>query len=177
MHSRRVKAGVLLLVSYVLLYLVYLLLDFLPKWDGYGLVFFLSGDPAAYRFVDPLFWFIPLVGFMFSWLSVSWYLRHFKDESVLSIPYALGFVLVSYVVFFIAMVGYYWNNAFLTAMVQGKPSPGWMSLGPTISFVVENFLDALLQSAYFLFILAALLGWASYVVVHSYWREKLPHLH
>lgn len=176
MHTRHVKALILLLVSYVLLYLVYISLDFLPKWDGYGSTFFSGPNPDAYQFVNPLFWFMPLIGYAFAWLCISWYLRHFKDGNILSVLHALGFVIISYFAFFIAMVGYYWNNAFLGAMVQGKANPGWVSLGPVISFVMENFLDHILKSAFFLFVLSVLAGWAAYGLIHSYWKEKLPHL-
>ncbi len=176
MHSRHVKGGILLVVSYVFLYLLYASLSFLPKWDGYGQSFF-SGKPFdGYVFVDPLLWLIPLIGFLFAWVSISWYLRHFKDEQILSVPFALGFVIISYVTFFIALFGYFWNNAFLTAMVQGKPSPGFYSFGPTWAFVSSHFVEQLLPSPYFLFVLSALLGWVSYVLIHSYWKEKLPHL-
>lgn len=176
MHARHLKALILLLVSYVFLYLLYLGLDFLPKWDGYG-TSILSGAPSTgYVFVDPLLWLIPLIGFVFTWLSISWYLRHFKDEQILSVPFALGFVIVSYATFFIALFGFFWNNAFLTAMVQGRPNPGFYSFGPTWAFVSSNFVDQLLPSPFFLFVLSALLGWVSYVVIHSFWKEKLPHL-
>lgn len=176
MHSRQQKAIVLLLVSYVFLYFLYLFLDFLPKWDGYGTAFLSGGASNAYVFVDPLFGLMPLIGFAFAWLSISWYLRRFKDESILTVPYALGFVILSYVTYFIALFGYFWNNAFLTAMVQGRPNPGFFSFGPTWAFVSSNFVDQLLPSAFFLFVLSALLGWVSYVVIHSFWKEKLPHL-
>jgi hypothetical protein len=152
------------------------MLDFLPKWDGYGSSFLSGKNPTGYLFVDPLLWLIPLIGFVFAWLSISWYLRHFKDEKILSVLYALGFVLVSYIAFFVAMIGYYWNNAFLQAMVQGQANPGIVSLGTVMSFVMGNFLERILHSPFFLFILSALLGWMAYVVIHSYWKEKLPHL-
>ena len=175
-HSRRLKGAILLLISYVFLYLFYAVMDFLPKWDGYGPAI-LSGKPlSGYLFVDPLFLFIPLIGFVFMWLSLSWYLRHFRDSQVLSVVFPLSFVLISYAAFFVALLGFYWNNAFLSALVRGQANPGWVSFGPAFSFVATNFLDMLIQSPFFLFVISGLLGWVSYVFVHTFWKEKFPHL-
>jgi hypothetical protein len=177
LFSNRVKKAILFfLVSFVLLYFFYATQDFLPKWDGYGYQI-LKGQPlSGYLFVDPLFMFIPLVGFAFMWVALSWYLRRFKDEQILSIPFALVFVVASYTSFFIAIVGYFWNNAFLVAVARGDPSPGLNSFGITWSFAWENFMDLLLKSPFFLFVLSAVLGWLSYILIHKYWNEKLPHV-
>jgi hypothetical protein len=176
MHSRHVKAVVLFLVSYVVLYLLYAFAGFLPKWDAYGYPFLTGVSFDGYRFVDPLFLFMPFIGFALGWLSISWYLRHFKEENILSVKYALFFVILSYAAYFLALIGYFWNNAFLGAMAQGHPSPGVSSLGATWSFVMSNFFDQLLGSPFFLLVLSVLASWVSYKWVHSYWKEPLPHL-
>ncbi|MEK6902684.1 MAG: hypothetical protein AABX02_03815 [archaeon] len=173
--SRLVKALVFFVVGYVLLYLLYATQSFLPKWDGYGASIF-SGQPlSGYLFVDPLFLLIPLIGFAFMWLSISWFLHHFKDEQVLSIPFALVFLVGSYLSFFVALIGYYWNNAYLVALANGDPSPATASFGFTWGYALSNFVTLLLASPFFLFVLAGLWGWVSYILIHRYWNERLPH--
>ncbi len=173
--SRFVKALLFFVVGYVLLYLIYATQSFLPKWDGYGSAIF-SGQPlSGYLFVDPLFLFIPFIGFAFMWLSISWFLRHFKDEQVLSIPFALVFLIGSYIAFFVALIGYFWNNAYLVALSQGSPSPAATSFGFTWEYAFANYVTHLLNSPFFLFVLAGLWGWVSYVLIHQYWNERLPH--
>ncbi|MFH0970227.1 MAG: hypothetical protein V1776_02080 [Candidatus Diapherotrites archaeon] len=176
MNSRMLKAAVFGLVSYVFLYFLYSTQDFLPKWDGYGSRI-LNGQPLeGYLFVDPLFLFIPVIGFVFAWLSVSWYLRHFRDEQILSIPAALVYVVGSYFAFFIAVLFFFWNNSFLVVMSRGSSNATIESFGFAWEYTLTNFLDFLLQSPFFLFVLAGLLGWVSYWIIHRYWGEKLPHL-
>ncbi|MDP2667071.1 MAG: hypothetical protein Q8P05_06240 [Candidatus Diapherotrites archaeon] len=175
MVARPMKIGIFLVLTYVILYLVYLVFDFLPKWDAYGHSLFQGVPLQGYLFVDPLFWGIPLIGFIFVWLGMEWYALHFKDDFVLSIPFALMWVVLGYVAWFFSMVGYYWNNAFLVALNKGDAYPGIVSLSPTIDFVMQNFLDFLLKSPFFLFVLAGLLGWVSFVIIHRYWDEPLPH--
>lgn len=176
MRSRSVKALVLLVASYVVLYVLYATQSFLPKWDGYGSQILSGHALTGYLFVDPLSWLIPLIGFVFMWLSISWYLNHFKDDQVLSVLFALAFVIGSYFAFFVALFVLYWNNAFLATMAQGSANAGFGSLGLTWSFVTTNFIDQLLASPFFLFILSALLGWVSYLIVHNYWGEKHGHV-
>lgn len=174
-QSRLFKTIVFFVVGYVLLYLIYATQAYLPKWDGYGSAIF-SGQPlSGYLFVDPLFLFIPIVGFSLVWLSISWFLRHFKDEQVLSIPFALAFLIGSYVAFFVALIGYYWNNAYLVTIAQGDPSPAAASFGFTWQYVFTNYVTLLLASPFFLFILSGLWGWIAYVLIHQFWNERLPH--
>ncbi len=173
MIPSKYRPVLLFVFSYVLLYLVYASFDFLPKWDAYGYSF-LRGQPiSGYAFVDPLFLGIPLVGFALMWVAISWYKKSFDDEQILSVPFALGFVVLSYVAFFVADVIYFWNNAFLLATAQGRPSPVWESLSAAMDFVSQSFLDHLLQSPFFVLVLAALLGWVSYYLVH----KVFPHSH
>lgn len=172
MHSRHVKYLVFFLVSYIFLYFLYASVDFLPKWDAYG-VSILRGIPLeGFLFIDPLFLGIPVVGFVVMILALNAYRHHFKDEFVLSIPFALLFVVGSYVSFFVALMGYYWNNAYLVAIAQGTASAGLTSFGPALTFVMNNFLDQLLASPFFAFVLAALLGWLSYVIIFRYWNDS-----
>ncbi len=155
-------------LAYGVLYFFYAWFDFLPKWDAYGYSF-LHGSPlAGYLFVDPLFLGIPFVGFGLMFIAIRWALHTFKDEQILSVPFALGFVILSYLAYFMAMVMYYWNNAFLSFQMQGQASPLLGSLGFTIDFVVKNFLEQLLQSPFFLFVLSALAGWIVFVLVHRF---------
>lgn len=162
----RYQTIILFVISYILLYLTYALFDFLPKWDAYGFRF-LRGDPlTGYLFIDPLFLGIPFIGFGLMWVAIRWSLHTFKDEQILSIPFALGFVVLSYLAYFVAMVMYYWNNAYLLLLSQGNSSPTMKSLSMAIDFVFTNFLEQILQSPFFVFILSALLGWVSFVLVH-----------
>jgi hypothetical protein len=159
-------------LAYILLYLIYVSFDFLPKWDAYGYSI-LHGSPlAGYLFVDPLFLGIPFVGFGLMFIAIRWALHTFKDEQILSVPFALGFVILSYVAYFMAMVMYYWNNAYLSFQMQGQPSPLMGSLGFTVDFVVKNFLEQLLQSPFFLFVLSALAGWVVFVLVHRHFPAR-----
>ncbi len=175
MQSKTIKALGLFVLSYVLLYFAYVWLDFLPKWDGYGSTILHGQKLQGYLFVDPLFLFLPFVGFSLMWLALSGYSRHFKDDFLLSIPFALVFVVVSYLAYFVALIGYFWNNAYLVALAQGKSDAGFSSFGITFNFAVENFMDQLLKSPFFVFVLSALLGWVSFVIIHKYWGETLPH--
>jgi|GEM_PF-7015476 len=164
----------LFVLSYVLLYLVYASFDFLPKWDAYGYSF-LRGQPiSGYAFVDPLFLGIPIVGFALMWVAISWYKKSFNDEQILSVPFALGFVVLSYASFYVTEVVYYWNNAYLVAQAQGRASPAVDSLSAAMDFVSQNFLDHLLNSPFFVLVLAALLGWFSYYLVHKVFSHT-PH--
>jgi hypothetical protein len=146
---------------------VYASLDFLPKWDAYGYSFLRGLPVSGYAFIDPLFLGIPLVGFALMWVAISWYKHTFDDEQILSIPFALGFVILSYASYYVADVIYFWNNAFLVATSRGESSPFWASLSAAMDFVTQNFLDHLLQSPFFVLVLSALLGWASYYLVHK----------
>lgn len=162
-------------LSYALLYFIYAWFDFLPKWDAYG-VALLRGQPlSGYLFVDPLFLGIPFVGFAFMWIAIRWASHTFNDEQILSVPFALAFVVLSYASFFMALVMYYWNNAYLSALGQGKESPLLSSLGFTIDFVVQRFLDLLLQSPFFVLVLSALAGWIVFVLVHKHIPHHLAH--
>ena len=159
-------------VSYLLLYLIYAIFDFLPKWDAYGYRMLRGQELSGYLFVDPLFLGIPLVGFALMWIAIKWSLKTFEDEQILSVPFALGFVILSYLAFFVADVMYFWNNAYLVAMAQGVASPTMSSLSQAIDFVVQNFLDHLLKSPFFLMVLAALLGWFSYYLIHKVFHHS-----
>ena len=170
MHKSE-KTVVLFVLSYVLLYVLYAIVSFLPKWDAYGYRILSGQALTGYLFVDPLYLFIPFVGFFLMIAGLSWAHRLFKDERLFSIFFAFGFIVVSYFAFFVALVGYFWNNAFLLAQSQGVAGAGFVSFGQTVGFVIENFWDRLLGSPYFLFVLAALLGWVSFVIVHNHWKD------
>ena len=155
-------------VAYVLLYFIYAWFDFLPKWDAYGTAFLHAKQAGGYLFIDPLFLGIPFVGFALMWIAIRWALYAFEDEQILSVPFALSFVVLSYLAFFVGLVMYYWNNAYLSFLIQGQASPGVGSLVFTIDFVVKNFLDLLLQSPFFLLILSWRFGWIVFVLVHRH---------
>lgn len=163
---------VFFVVSYILLYLIYAIFDFLPKWDAYGYRLLRGEALNGYLFIDPLFLGIPIVGFALMWIAIKWAIHTFQDEQILSIPFALGFVVLSYLAFFVADVMFYWNNAFLVELSQGKASPTWSSLTLAIDFVAQHFLDHLLQSPFFVMVLAALLGWVSYYLIHKVFRRS-----
>lgn len=165
----------LFVLSYVLLYLIFALFDFLPKWDAYGTAFLHGQALSGYVFVDPLFLGAPFVGFALMWVAIRWALRTFNDEQILSVPFALVFVVLSYAAYFMAMVMYYWNNAYLTFLFQGQSSPLMGSLVFTLDFVTQKFLEQLLQSPYFVLVLAALLGWVSFVLVHKHFSPHSIH--
>lgn len=177
MISPRYRPLGLFVLSYLLLYLLYALVDFLPNWDAYGPSFFRGTPILGYAFIDPLFLGISLVGFSMMWIAIRWYASTFHDDQILSVPFALGFVVLSYGAFFLADLLYYWNNAFLVAMAQGNPSPLWSSFGAATDFVAQNFLDHILQSPFFVFILAALLGWFSYYLIHRVFSHAAPAHH
>lgn len=164
-----------LLVAYIFLYVLYVWVDFLPDWDAYG-ISLLNGVPlTGFLFVDPLLWLIPFVGFSFVWIGLSSYIRYFNSESVLSIPFGLVYLVSSYAVWFLAMLFYFWNNSFLVQQANGSPNPFFDSLPPVVDFVFQSFNDFLLKSPYFLFVLAGLLGWVSFVLIHKYGGTKSPH--
>ncbi len=173
--STPVKWAILFVASYVLLYLTYAFLNFLPKWDAYGYAW-LAGQPLqGYLFVDPLFLFIPLIGFSFMVLTLDAGRKHFNSEFVFSVLFALGFTVLSYAAFYVALVVYYWNNAYLNSLAQGKPDTSFATLSFTMDFAFKNFWDFLLQSPFFVLILSALLGWASFVIVHKFWVAHPAH--
>lgn len=173
MHTKSWKAWLLFVVSYVFLYLLYATQAFLPKWDIFGYSI-LSGTPiTGYAFVDPLFLVIPFIGFWLMWLALEWYEHHFKDDFVRNVPFALLYMVAAYVVWFLAMIGYFWNNAYLSDLARG--GNGSSSLGVTFQFVQGQFVEQLLQSPFFVLVLAGLLGWISYLLIHRFWGEKHPH--
>lgn len=171
---RSLKAWGLFVISYALLYVLYASQDFLPKWDIFGVSFLKGQAITGYAFIDPLFLIIPVIGFWLMWWALEWYSNYFKDEFVFGILFALVFMVASYVVWLVALMGYYWNNAFLVAVAQGNPNPASASFGQTMSFAFEKFFELLLQSPYFVFVLSGLLAWISFVIVHKYWNESLP---
>ncbi len=172
MSSRNLKAIGLFVISYVLLYLLYATQDFLPKWDIFG-VSFLSGTPiTGYAFIDPLFLLIPFIGFWLMWLGLEWYSSHFKDDFVLNVPFALLYMVAAYAVWFVALVGYFWNNAYLVEISRGGKNVLSASFAATLKFVQDQFIPQLLQSPYFVFVLAGLLGWVSYVIVQRIWGNS-----
>ncbi len=176
MHAKSVKALVLFVISYVFLYLLYATQDFLPKWDIFGYSF-LSGTPIeGYAFMDPLFLFIPFIGFWLMWLGLDWYSHHFKDDFIFNVPFALLYMVASYVVWFVALMGYFWNNAYLVELARGGKNAGSASFAATFSFVQAQFITQLLQSPFFVFVLAGLLGWISYLITHRLWGEKSIHV-
>ncbi|QQR92704.1 MAG: hypothetical protein IPJ89_00465 [Candidatus Iainarchaeum archaeon] len=176
MHTKSWKALVLFVISYVVLYLLYATQEFLPKWDIFGYSF-LRGDPiTGYAFIDPLFLFIPFIGFWLMWLGLEWYEHHFKDEFVLNVPFALLYMVAAYAVWFVAMLGYYWNNAYLVEIARGGKNAASASFAATLAFVQEQFIPQLLQSPFFVFVLAGLLGWVSYLLVRRFWGEKHMHV-
>lgn len=165
----------LFVLSYALLYFIYAWFDFLPKWDAYGTAFLHGRELGGYLFIDPLFLGIPLVGFALMWVAIRWYANTFNDEQILSVPFALGFVVLSYASFFLALVMYYWNNAYLSFAIQGDASPFWASFIYTIDFTLKNFLEMLLQSPFFVLVLSALAGWVVFVLVHKHIPHHMSH--
>lgn len=162
-------------LSYALLYFLYAWFDFLPDWDAYGRMF-LTGVPASgYVFIDPLFLGIPIIGFGLMWMAIRWALSTFENDQILSLPFALVFVALSYVAFYVASVMFYWNNAYLVFLSQNNASPLIASLGFTMDFVLKNFLDQILKSPFFVFVLSALLGWVSFILVHRVLTHSTPH--
>ena len=171
MQAKHIKAIGLFVLSYVLLYLLYATQDFLPKWDIFG-VSFLSGAPImGYAYVDPLFLLIPFIGFWLMWLGLEWYSSHFKDDFAVNVPFALLYMVAAYVVWFVALMGYFWNNAYLVEISRGGKNILSASFSATLKFVQEQFIPQLLQSPYFVFVLAGLLGWVSYVIVQRAWTD------
>lgn len=174
MDSRTLKAVFLFILSYVFLYFIYAWFDFLPKWDAFGTAFLHGQTIFGYAFVDPLFLLAPWVGFILLWVALDAYLHHFRDTFVLSVPFALLYIAASYVSFFAAMMGYFWNNAFLVAASQGAANPFWVSFGVALDFVFQNFMDLILKSPFFVLVLGGLLGWLSFVLIHSIGGEAHP---
>lgn len=171
------KALALFAISYVFLYVLYAALDFLPAWDAYGSSLLRGHTLNGYLFVDPLFLFMPFVGFGLMWIALDWASAHFAKEKLFSILFGLGFVVASYVAYFVALIGFYWNNAYLVALSRGEASPGFSSFGVTWQFVTANFLEHMLGSPFFVFVLSALLGWISFVIVHQHWSSASSHAH
>ena len=112
------KVLLLFVLSYFLLYLLYATQPFLPKWDIFGQSFFSNTPITGYRFFDPLLLLIPIVGFFSAYIAAGWARHHFKDDQVLSLPAGLLYLIASYVVWFLALVGFYWNNAYLSVLAQ-----------------------------------------------------------
>jgi hypothetical protein len=74
----------------------------------------------------------------------------------------------------VALMGYFWNNAYLVEIARGGKNVLSASFAATFKFVQDQFIPQLLQSPYFVFVLAGLLGWVSYVIVQRVWNDTPP---
>ncbi len=104
--------------------------------------------------MDYMFFLIPIPGFFFMYLLVDWVEKYYKTTLAHSIIFPIIFVVVSFIAYYVTLY-WYWQNL---AQLGGVTDP---------EFITQrmNYIPTLLDSAYLVFILAAIGGWVSKVLL------------
>ena len=187
-NSRNIKLFVLFALSYLILF-------FLANWatisSSTDITGFRHWNFSSNIFTwDYSFFFLPIAGFFLMYLAIDW-IESFFETKFLRSPFFLVFViLLSFAAFFVAV---FWldcnlvslstdpgtksictqNGANTTMQILSQHQEQRNIFLKTISSVLPftspwlstNFMNEYLQSPYFMFVLGAIFGWASRLIL------------
>ncbi|MFH1256126.1 MAG: hypothetical protein V1494_02430 [Candidatus Diapherotrites archaeon] len=144
------KIIVLFLVFYALLYLLPLIFNSF----NLGLSMHDWGWTGKLDQLDYMFFLIPISGFFFMYFLLDWVNEYFETKAAYSIWMPLLLILISVIAYYFAISCYISNAAQLSGQKVGY-----------CLYFDFDFLPMLLDSAFLVFVLAAVCGWASRVII------------
>ncbi|MBI4043204.1 MAG: hypothetical protein HY393_00165 [Candidatus Diapherotrites archaeon] len=163
--DKRLKIAGLFVLSYLLLYALAAFVDALKDWDSF-LMPLLRGESVSGRpYYDPLYLIAPFIGFFLMYYGIDWVNRWFDTTLGRSVFFPAGFLVMAYAVYFSVLVAYFNNAEYFR--FAGQPNALQLSLQSTVEFVMANFFRYFLESAFFVFSLAAVLGWIAHWLVEK----------
>ena len=164
--SRTPKIIFLFLVSYALIYFLQLTLPQIHKWN-------FTGNLMQF---DYLYVFIAIPAFFFSYMIIHWIDEYYSTKFGHSIWYPVLLVVLSIVAFHIQYF-WYWCNSFTIALGQlGQVSTPLFYCSQeaakrTGEQMAKQIWDVFYDSAFLVFVLGAILGWAAHVILDKFSLE------
>lgn len=138
------KIAVLFVVSYIAIYLIYLIFPSLLHIGMRSWSF-----TSIFQF-DVMTWFLPVPGFFLSFLVIDWINKYYETKFALSVAYPVLLFILSAVVYYINIYWYYTN---------------YVSLGAGPGVLNFDFWAKFLDSAFLVFVIAAIFGWLARVIM------------
>jgi hypothetical protein len=143
MKKNTLKLLVLFLVSYVSLYFLGV---FTPLHD-WGFTF-------DFGRLDYMYFLLPITGFFLMYYTIPFLNNFFGDNTATKWFFPIIFFIVSLIAFFTALYFYFANIVSLSNA----------NVNPVELF---DFWQQLFDSAFFVFVLSAILGWISFMIIHK----------
>lgn len=129
--------------------------------------------------IDYQFYLLPVVGFFFSYLAISWINDFFETKYAASWPYPVVAVVFSLVAFWVQLFWLFCNFRTIDQPLgQADAIPFFYcnaaGAAKTNAFLAENFWKLFFDSSFFPFVLAMILGWAAHMVLEKLVVEEQP---
>tara|TARA_Y100000310_G_C20651240_1_gene799560 strand:+ start:1142 stop:1798 length:657 start_codon:yes stop_codon:yes gene_type:complete len=177
-------AAFLFVLSYGLLFALASARDsLLPIFENIPILNIFLPFPS---FISPMYWLVPIAGFFFMFFLVDWVNKYFKDNSGFSALLPIAFFIIALLALYISLFWYIGNYTTLVSnndvdyrlhicvaengaecqkvvaginqrLIDNGVEPG----EKMVQYQLVSFRDRLQNGAYYLFVLAALLGWVS----------------
>jgi len=132
--NRILKVIFIFIITYVILHLLSLFTP-LGNWGTFKGIFQFSY----------MYYFLPIPGFFLMYFLPPWYNKYFETNAANSPIFPLAFLAISIPAYYVALFWYYKNVADLSGIAE-------------FNF---DFVEQLLSSAYLVFVLAGMGGWAA----------------
>lgn len=136
-YNRIVKVIFLFILTYAILYFLGQFTD-LHTWEF-----------TNFAKADYMFFLIPITGFFFMYLLIDWVEKYYNTTLTNNIAFPIIFVVVALIAYYVVLY-WYWQNL---AQLAGRDE------------VVFDYVPLLLDSVYLVFILSALGGWVTRIVL------------
>jgi len=167
-NDRPLKLLVLFVVGYIILYFLPGItgaFDFLPSMHPWGDL------SVGFGNLDYMFFLIPVPGFFLIYLLIGWMDEYFNTEFGHSLWFPIVFFLMAILAFYVAI---FWQNCNLYTLnpsIGGSviPFTGCSSeaAGKLLPLLTAQFGELLKESAFLIFVLAGILGWASKMILEK----------
>lgn len=137
-RNRYTKVIFLFVLAYVIVYVLSVLTP-MHKW----------GDIKSIFQFDYMYYFLPVVGFFFLYMLPPWFNEHFGTKVASSPLFPVAYFLIAVAAYYVSMSWYMGNIAQLSG----------------VKSIPFDIVTELLSSAYLVFVLGGLGGWASRFII------------
>lgn len=128
---------------------------------SYAILYFAQQAELIAKYIAPSFYLMPIVGFFFAYMVMEWIDKINQSTIGHTIYTPIIFIALSYLGFFVA-AGIYYMNIYAINNLPISFMEYW--LGP--KGVEFNLFKVMANSFFFVFMLSAILGWVSKIIVN-----------
>ncbi|AJF60705.1 MAG: hypothetical protein J4224_01455 [Candidatus Diapherotrites archaeon] len=155
--NQALKVVFLFILSYILLYSLGAVFGALTGFRDWGFT------TNIFK-LDYFYFLIPIPAFFFMFFLVDWIEQYFETKLTRNFIFPVFFVALALIAYYVAVFWFY-CNLFSLAEESVCSANGSSA---AMQYVSQTFVSSLLQSPYIIFVLAAVLGWLSKLLVERF---------